>query len=208
MHKLPAPSFILWAQLFGTAVAVKMAHMGGLISHLDALEYDKLRAFFPVALIFCATIFTNIKSLEYANVETFMIFRFSTPLCISIADYVFLGRHLPSARASSCCCWGLGYALTDAAYVVRGYMFYNDTWYFIFCGPDLSEACDQYGEDESTGVECSELIASLHCSSWRWENRRYTERIHRRSWWSWSPWSWARPCPTPGWRLTRVGGAV
>ena len=75
MHKLPAPSFILWAQLFGTAVAVKAAHMGGLISHLDALEYDKLRAFFPVALIFCATIFTNIKSLEYANVETFMIFR-------------------------------------------------------------------------------------------------------------------------------------
>ena len=82
VHKLPAPSFILWAQLFGTAVAVKTAHMGGLISHLDALEYDKLRAFFPVALIFCATIFTNIKSLEYANVETFMIFRFSH-LCAS-----------------------------------------------------------------------------------------------------------------------------
>ena len=136
VHKLPAPSFILWAQLFGTAVAVKTAHMGGLISHLDALEYDKLRAFFPVALIFCATIFTNIKSLEYANVETFMIFRFSTPLCISIADYVFLGRHLPSARSWLCLVMlllgAMGYALTDAAYVVRGYMFCG-LWYFIFC---------------------------------------------------------------------------
>ena len=136
VHKLPAPSFILWAQLFGTAVAVKTAHMGGLISHLDALEYDKLRAFFPVALIFCATIFTNIKSLEYANVETFMIFRFSTPLCISIADYIFLGRHLPSARSWLCLVMlllgAMGYALTDAAYVVRGYMFCG-LWYFIFC---------------------------------------------------------------------------
>ena len=62
--KLEAPSFILWAQLFGTAVAVKSAHLLGLISQLDEIEPTKVRAFMPVALIFCATIFTNLKSLE------------------------------------------------------------------------------------------------------------------------------------------------
>merc|ERR1712072_455666 len=65
-----------------------------------------------------------------------MIFRFSTPLCISIADYIFLGRHLPSARSWLCLVMlllgAMGYALTDAAYVVRGYMFCG-LWYFIFC---------------------------------------------------------------------------
>ena len=50
----------------------------GAISHCDALEVPKMMAFFPVALIFVATIFLNMKSLEHANVETFMIFRFST----------------------------------------------------------------------------------------------------------------------------------
>lgn len=139
VHKIAAPSFILWAQLFGTAVAVKGAHLVGLISHLDALEPGKVRAFAPVALIFVATIFTNMKSLEHANVETFMVFRFSTPICVSICDYMFLGRHLPSARSWLCLLALLvgatGYATTDSAFVVKGYLFCA-LWYFIFC-------CDQ-----------------------------------------------------------------
>ena len=136
VHMLPAPSFILWAQLAGTVVAVKLAHFGGAISHMDALEWPKAKAFFPVALIFVATIFSNMKSLEYANVETFMIFRFSTPLCVSVCDYLFLGRHLPTTR-SWLSLFGLlvgaaGYALTDASFVVKGYAFCG-LWYFIFC---------------------------------------------------------------------------
>ena len=127
VHKVAAPSFILWAQLFGTAVAVKAAHLLGLISHLDAIEPTKVRAFMPVALIFCATIFTNIKSLEHANVETFMIFRFSTPLCVSVCDYLFLGRHLPSSRSwlslLALLVGAVGYGTTDSAFVVKGYLF-------------------------------------------------------------------------------------
>lgn len=136
VHMIPAPSFILWCQLFGTVLAVKAAHIGGAISHLDALEVPKMRAFAPVALIFVATIFTNMKSLEHANVETFMVFRFSTPLCVSICDYLFLGRHLPGARSwaslLALLVGAAGYALTDAAFVVRGYAFCA-LWYCIFC---------------------------------------------------------------------------
>jgi len=94
---------------------------------VDKLEYSKAMAFFPVALIFVATIFTNMKSLEHANVETFMVFRFSTPLCISIADFAFLGRKLPSTRSWGCLLallmGAVGYATTDAAFVVKGYAF-------------------------------------------------------------------------------------
>ena len=139
VHMVPAPSFILWCQLFGTVVAVKAAHFGGAISHLDALEAPKIRAFAPVALIFMATIFLNMKSLEHANVETFMVFRFSTPLCVSVCDYIFLGRALPTARSwlalFALLVGSAGYATTDAAFVVRGYVFCA-LWYFVFC-------CDQ-----------------------------------------------------------------
>ena len=117
-------------------VAVKLAHLGGAISHMDKLEVPKAKAFAPVALIFVLTIFTNMKSLEYANVETFMIFRFSTPLCVSICDYLFLGRELPTAKSWTALLallvGAVGYATTDSAFVVKGYMFCG-LWYFIFC---------------------------------------------------------------------------
>mmetsp|Transcript_11471 Transcript_11471/g.29139 ORF Transcript_11471/g.29139 Transcript_11471/m.29139 type:complete len:242 (+) Transcript_11471:1-726(+) len=96
----------------------------------------KAKAYFPVSLIFVATIYTNMKSLEYANVETFMIFRFSTPLAISVCDYVFLGRQLPGLRSwislFALLAGAVGYALTDSAFVVRGYVFCF-LWYTIFC---------------------------------------------------------------------------
>uniref|UniRef100_A0A7S3NM54 Sugar phosphate transporter domain-containing protein n=1 Tax=Aureoumbra lagunensis TaxID=44058 RepID=A0A7S3NM54_9STRA len=133
---LPAPSFILWAQLLGTVIAVKSMQTCGIISHCDKLEVGKAKAFIPVALIFMATIFSNLKSLEYANVETFMIFRFSTPIAISVCDFLFLGRQLPKLR-SWCCLLGLligatGYALTDSHFRVEGYIFCA-IWYTIFC---------------------------------------------------------------------------
>mmetsp|Transcript_6063 Transcript_6063/g.19760 ORF Transcript_6063/g.19760 Transcript_6063/m.19760 type:complete len:322 (-) Transcript_6063:199-1164(-) len=133
---VPAPSFILWAQLAGTVVAVKLMQACGAIAHVDALEVSKAKAFVPVALIFVATIFSNMKSLEYANVETFMIFRFSTPVAISFADFWFLGRQLPKLRSWLCLLTlllgGVGYALTDSHYRVEGYAFCA-AWYSIFC---------------------------------------------------------------------------
>mmetsp|Transcript_8596 Transcript_8596/g.10840 ORF Transcript_8596/g.10840 Transcript_8596/m.10840 type:complete len:308 (-) Transcript_8596:169-1092(-) len=135
VHLLPAPSFILFAQLLGTVAVVQGASQLGYIKP-DKLEKNKALQFFPVAFIFLSTIFLNMKSLQHANVETFMIFRFSTPLCISVADYVFLGRQLPSMR-SWICLLGLlagavGYAITDSAYEVKGYTFCA-IWYFVFC---------------------------------------------------------------------------
>mmetsp|Transcript_13554 Transcript_13554/g.19145 ORF Transcript_13554/g.19145 Transcript_13554/m.19145 type:complete len:312 (-) Transcript_13554:254-1189(-) len=135
VHLLPAPSFILFAQLMGTVLVVQLAGALNYISP-DKLEWNKAVKFFPVALIFLSTIFLNIKSLQYANVETFMVFRFSTPLCISIADYVFLGRQLPSRRSWMCLIallvGAIGYASTDSHFQVEGYTFCA-IWYVVFC---------------------------------------------------------------------------
>ena len=135
IYKVAAPSFILFSQLMGTAVVVKaFAAMGKI--ECDALDKKKSKQFIPVALIFLATIFSNMKSLQYANVETFMVFRFSTPLVVSIADYMFLGRKLPCPRSWACLfallVGAVGYALTDSAFEVKGYTFCA-VWYCIFC---------------------------------------------------------------------------
>jgi GDP-mannose transporter len=135
VYKVAAPSFILFSQLMGTAVVVKaFAAMGKI--ECDALEKTKVQKFLPVALIFLSTIFTNMKSLQYANVETFMVFRFSTPLVVSIADYLFLGRKLPNTRSWMCLfallVGAFGYATTDSSFHVKGYAFCA-LWYVIFC---------------------------------------------------------------------------
>jgi len=135
VHLLEAPSFIIFSQLIGTVLVVKAAKMLGYIQ-CDALEKKKAMAFLPVALIFVMTIFLNMKSLQYANVETFMIFRFSTPICIAVADYSFLGRQLPSSQS-----WislfvlllgSVGYGLSDSFFEVEGYAFCA-IWYVMFC---------------------------------------------------------------------------
>lgn len=135
IYLFPAPSFVLWAQLAGTALGVKLFATCGVIT-VDSLIVSKVKAFMPVALIFLSTIFTNMKTLQYANVETFIVFRCSTPIVISVADYIWLGRELPSTRS-----WGtlvgllaaaLAYAATDEGFDVKGYAFVT-LWYFLFC---------------------------------------------------------------------------
>jgi solute carrier family 35 protein len=73
--------------------------------------------------------------LEHSNVETFITFRSSTPVILSLCDYLFLGRELPSPRswvallllvASSA-----GYAFFDQGFVVTAY-FWLAVWYFFF----------------------------------------------------------------------------
>ena len=154
VYKVAAPSFILFSQLMGTALVVKaFAAMGKI--ECDALEKQKVMKFMPVALIFLARIFSNMKSLQYANVETFIVFQLSTPLVVSIADYLFLGRKLPSPRSWGCLLalllGAVAYANTDSAFHVKGYTFCA-VWYFIFLyGSDLLETCEKYSEDEQLG---------------------------------------------------------
>jgi len=166
VHLLPAPSFIIFAQLIGTVMVVQVANTLGYIK-CDKLEKKKLKAFLPVSMIFLSTIFLNMKSLQYANVETFMIFRFSTPLCIAVADYNFLGRQLPSSRS-----WmslfvlllgGVGYGLTDSFYKVEGYAFCA-VWYVVFCTDQiyLKHITNTVKMDSNWGrVYYSNLLAAI-----------------------------------------------
>jgi GDP-mannose transporter len=134
VYFLPAPSFILWSQLAVSAGVVWLLGMVGVIK-VDALTWAKSKAFGPVALVFVGTIFANMKTLQYANVETFIVFRASTPIAIAFCDYLFLGRELPSAKSWACLGVLLGgaifYVRQDSAFEVKAY-FWVAVWYFIF----------------------------------------------------------------------------
>jgi solute carrier family 35 protein len=134
IYHLQAPSLILALQLICSAAAVRLAGMAGLIA-VDALTWPKVKAFAPVSLAFVTLIFANIKTLQYANVETFIVFRSSTPVLISLCEFLFLGRQLPSLRGWMCLLLMVAgaatYAYNDAAFKVSGYSWVA-VWYGMF----------------------------------------------------------------------------
>jgi len=134
VHHLPAPSFVLLSQLVASAVACRALGLMGVIE-VEPLHWDKIKQFWIVPCAFLGTVFANIKILQYANVETFIVFRSSTPLLISIADYVFLGRELPSTRSWACLglllIGAVGYVLNDKFFRVDAYLWVV-VWFIVF----------------------------------------------------------------------------
>jgi len=134
VHFLPAPTFLLVCQLAASALAVKACSRAGLIE-ADPLEWSKIKRFCFVVVGFLGTIYANMKVLQHSNVETFITFRSSTPLVLSLCDYLFLGRTLPGAQ-SWCCLVALlmgaaGYVMVDSGFRVEAYAWLC-LWYIFF----------------------------------------------------------------------------
>jgi solute carrier family 35 len=128
---VPAPAFILLAQVASSAAFVKGLAAGGVVS-CEPLEPAKARAFALIVFGFIGTLFANVSALKHVPVDTIICFRASTPLVIAVIEYLHLGRELPSARS-----WAaLGgvfagvtaYAATDVHFTPRGY-FWLGVWY-------------------------------------------------------------------------------
>mmetsp|Transcript_30280 Transcript_30280/g.58210 ORF Transcript_30280/g.58210 Transcript_30280/m.58210 type:complete len:329 (+) Transcript_30280:179-1165(+) len=131
---MPAPAMVLYAQLATSAMAAVALHHLGLVE-TDALDTEKIKKFYMVAFVFLGTIFANMKTLQYANVETFIVFRSSTPLLISFLDYFFLGRELPNSRSFLSLVFitlgAIGYVLTDKEFAVAAYAWVC-VWFIVF----------------------------------------------------------------------------
>ncbi|KXZ45377.1 hypothetical protein GPECTOR_55g283 [Gonium pectorale] len=134
IHMVPAPTFVLCIQLFVSVVVVLAGDRAGWLV-ADALEWAKVSKFIWVVIGFLGTLMANIKVLQNANVETFITFRSSTPLVLSLCDYLFLGRALPSGRSWACLVvllgGSLGYVLSDADFRIHAY-YWLMLWYVFF----------------------------------------------------------------------------
>ncbi|GLI71370.1 hypothetical protein VaNZ11_016560 [Volvox africanus] len=134
VYHIPAPTFILSTQL-GVSVAVVLIGdwAGWLVA--DKMERGKALKFVWVVVGFVGTLVANMKVLQNANVETFITFRSSTPLVLSVCDFIWLGRALPSIRSWSCLVvlllGAVGYVMVDADFRMAAY-FWLMLWYVFF----------------------------------------------------------------------------
>jgi len=133
IHQFPFPFTLLLLQL-ATSWFV-MAVLGLCYLDVTPCSLDILKRFWPVPIAFLGTLFAGLKAVQFANVETFIVFRATTPLMLSMAEWLFLGRQLPNMRSAFCLMLMLGasvgYTLTDSFFQISGYMWIL-VWYFVF----------------------------------------------------------------------------
>ena len=83
------------------------------------------------------------QALAVANVDTVIVFRSCTPLAVSILDWMFMGRELPSPRSAAALIALLagvyGYVSSDKEFAMQGMMAY--TWvsgYFVIISIEMT----------------------------------------------------------------------
>ena len=134
VYYLPAPSVLLTMQLAFSAAAIAGLTTLGVVD-ADALDWKKAKPFVAVALGFLGALYANVKTLQYANVETFIVFRSSTPIMIAFLDYLFLGRQLPNPRSwlslMAILMGAIAYVFTDSNFEVKAYTWVA-AWFIVF----------------------------------------------------------------------------
>lgn len=160
---LPAPVALLALQFWFSALVTLACRRCGLMP-TDTLTIKDATAFVPVVVSFLGTVFTNIKVLQHTNVETFITFRSSTPIVLSICDYLFLGRTLPNARSMVCLVMlavsSAGYAMFDSAFKPQAYAWLAG-WFVSFTVYEVvvKHLCDTLVMSNWTRVLYTNLMA-------------------------------------------------
>jgi len=124
VYLFPLPSLLLSLQ---TGFSALVIYTAGKTDYLlvDSLEYNKAKSYILVVCVFIFNIFTNMKALEYSNVETVIVFQTLTSLIIAYGDYKLLKSGMPSQQVMI----SLGiivfgaicYVLTDSTFRIEAY---------------------------------------------------------------------------------------
>jgi hypothetical protein len=96
---IPSSPLVTAAQCLFCVVAIALCHIFLKAPKLDAMTAPVLKAYGLYAILFVLAIYSNMRSLEASNVDTVIVFRSTVPLIVSLGDYLFMGREVPSARS-------------------------------------------------------------------------------------------------------------
>jgi GDP-mannose transporter len=90
----------LTAMQFGSSALVAFALGLAGIVEVDGLVKSKVLAFLPAVILFYVSIASNLKLLQVANVDTFIIARSMTPIITNSFEQFYLGSPPPPPKAA------------------------------------------------------------------------------------------------------------
>lgn len=137
---IPLPACVFAVQ-FATTLFIMIALQAFGVIRVDQLCFNRAKQFVPYVSSFVMSIYCSGKVLQYSNVETLITFRSCTPLCVSVLDWLFLGRELPARRSLialvGVVCGACGYVLSDREFELHGLGAYG--WVFIYLSGNVFE---------------------------------------------------------------------
>jgi len=133
LRAIPLPGIISVAQFVFAAVSIALIKASGM-APVDDFVWSKVRAYVLYVALFVVGIYTNMKSVQYANIETVIVFRACCPVFVCVLDWAFLGRQLPSARSALSLLLivlgAAGYVSADKQFAVDGLAAYG--WVSVY----------------------------------------------------------------------------
>ena len=134
MHRVPLPAAVSTLQFLVTGgfVALLKATRS---AEVDGWEWEKVKPYLLYGPLFCATIYTNMMALSLSNVETVIVARACSPLAVSVLDWSFLGRELPSRRSLLALLGisggAVSYVLSDRTFKFGSSYYWVSAYFFI-----------------------------------------------------------------------------
>lgn len=117
------PSVVSFVQIVFATCMVLIMKFSGCVE-VDDFEWAKVKPYCLYIVAFVSAIYANMRALSVSNVETVIVFRACTPLAVTVVDFLFMGRALPSARSAmslvSVCLCALLYCITDSEFAMKG----------------------------------------------------------------------------------------
>ena len=95
-----APGCLLhapWGRDRGRVLALR----GAGLASVDAFEWHKVRSFQIFIGLFTCTLFTSMKALQHANLETVLCFRSCGPIIIALIECAAMGLPAPNRRGAA-----------------------------------------------------------------------------------------------------------
>jgi len=112
----PNASVLLLAQITSTVVIVLAVSTLGRYKMRLVPDVPTVKAYSRVSAVFLGTIYSNFKFVDSAGVNAFIMLRCTTPLIVSVMDWLFLQRELPNWQSLVSL---LGIAISGTVYACK-----------------------------------------------------------------------------------------
>jgi hypothetical protein len=85
LRSVPLPALVSVLQFAVSAAFVLLLKASGRVA-VDGFEWPKVKPYCVYVCLFAGSIYTNMRALELANVETVIVFRSALPLLVSLLE--------------------------------------------------------------------------------------------------------------------------
>lgn len=125
INSYPAPALLILIQYTFCVFIVSLLSCFSFVD-ADPLRWEVVKKYWPVPALFACAIFANNKILQYANIETFIVVRNTTPLFVATIEFFLMGKNIPSVRSLFCFLLiifgAVCYGLTDQGFRLESYL--------------------------------------------------------------------------------------